>query len=149
MICLYNLQVKLPIDLQGLADFAVRSSEASGRTNAFLLSGVMALKYIIIIKMGNLMSYRKDFGLIIVGAVIFTAALLWKDLIVDVREKYFPPHTGLMTRLLFTIMITVILVVVAVEMRNFFGLKPSEVNNNPLGLNDDLIQDETSEDHAE
>lgn len=99
--------------------------------------------------MGNLLSYRKDFGLIIVGAVIFTAALLWKDLIVDVRETYFPPHAGLMTRLLFTIIITFILVVVAVELRNFFGLSPSEVKHNPLNLTDELLpgMDEQDETH--
>lgn len=93
--------------------------------------------------MGNFHSYRKDYGLIIVGAIIFTASFLWKDLIVDVRETYFPPKSGLTARLLFTIVITFILIIIAVELRDYFGLKPSEVRY-PLQFDDQPIDDNST-----
>ena len=39
-------------------------------------------------------SFKREFGLILIGALIFTASFLWKDLITDVEEKYFPNSNG-------------------------------------------------------
>lgn len=75
--------------------------------------------------MGNMMSFRKEFGLIVVGALIFTASFLWKDLVTDIREEYFPQTQGMLNRFLFTIVVTVVIILGALYLRGFFGLTPS------------------------
>ncbi|XWV25500.1 hypothetical protein QJ856_gp0258 [Tupanvirus deep ocean] len=75
--------------------------------------------------MGNNVSFKKEFGLIIVGAVIFTASFLWKDLLSDVREIYFPKEYGIFGRLIFTIIITMLLVIFAIHLRNILGITQS------------------------
>ena len=72
--------------------------------------------------MGNAVSFKKEFGLIIVGAIIFTASFLWKDLLTDIEELYFPKKYGLTGRVIFTALITMILVLAAVQLRSRFGL---------------------------
>ncbi|AAV50943.1 hypothetical protein [Acanthamoeba castellanii mimivirus] len=72
--------------------------------------------------MGNYISFKKEFGLILVGAIIFTASYLWKDLLLEIEEKYFPKGYGLMWRSIYTILVTVILVLVAIHLKNQFGL---------------------------
>ena len=72
--------------------------------------------------MGNTISYRQDFGLIVVGAVLFTAAFLWKDLITDIEDLYFPKYKGIWSRIIFVMMVTVILAILATHLRNFFRL---------------------------
>ena len=92
--------------------------------------------------MGNTLSYRKDFGLILIGAIIFTASFLWKDLFSDVREKYFPAKFGLTGRFMFTFVITIILVMIAVQLRNYFGLTPDDLQKQQLQFDDNSIDDE-------
>ena len=95
--------------------------------------------------MGLMMSFKKDFTLIIIGAILFTASLLWKDLITDVEETYFPKHTGIGWRLLYTIIVTMLLVLLAVHLKNVFGLNNSPLNagenplNNIIRFDDDVL----------
>jgi uncharacterized membrane protein len=84
-----------------------------------------------IIAMSNRTTFKKEFGLIIVGAVIFTASFLWKDLISDIEELYFPKQYGIMGRVMFTILVTIILIMIAVHMKNYWGL------NQPIRFDDD------------
>ncbi len=92
--------------------------------------------------MGNTESIKQEFGLIIVGAIIFTASFLWKDLISDIQDVYFPKINGLMGRLIFTAFITIILVMVAVHLRGLLGINtPSrqssiQFDDDPIGNND-------------
>jgi hypothetical protein len=72
--------------------------------------------------MGNYLSFKREFGLIVVGAIIFTASFLWKDLFKDVEEKYFPKEYGLTGRVLFTLFVTILLVLSAVHLRMFLEL---------------------------
>lgn len=69
------------------------------------------------------LSFRQDFGLIVVGALIFTASFLWRDLFSDYRDKYFPKSEGITQRLFFTMIVTVLLVLIAGNLRRFFGLQ--------------------------
>ena len=112
--------------------------------------------------MGNTLSYRRDLGLIVVGAILFTASFLWKDLITEIEETYFPKINGIGARIVFTIIVTIILVIIAVEMKDFFGISSSkrklenkiqfddepinELNDDkPINeLNDELSVDETA-----
>lgn len=87
--------------------------------------------------MGNMISFKKEFGLIIVGAIIFTASFLWKDLLSDIEELYFPKKYGIGGRLFFTVLVTVIMVMIAVHLRNFLGLNQQQ--NQPIRFDDDPL----------
>lgn len=72
--------------------------------------------------MVDVISYRKEFGLIIVGAIIFISSFLWKDILVEIEEKYFPKKNGLTNRIFFTIIATMILVFFAIYLKDVWDL---------------------------
>lgn len=76
--------------------------------------------------MGNTVSFKKEFGLILVGGIIFTASLLWKDLLVEVEELYFPKDRGLVGRLFFVFTATLVLIALAVHLKGLFGISGNE-----------------------
>ncbi|XWV26835.1 hypothetical protein QJ857_gp0215 [Tupanvirus soda lake] len=80
--------------------------------------------------MGNNVSFKREFGLIIVGGIVFTASFLWKDYLSDVRELYFPKKYGIFGRFVYTIIVTMILVMFAIHLRNLLGIN-SETNQDP------------------
>ena len=77
----------------------------------------------------NILSFKTEFGLILIGAVIFTASFIWKDLLTDFEEVYFPKSVGLTSRFIYTIIITALLVLFAVCLRNVFGLNNHRIDN--------------------
>jgi hypothetical protein len=84
--------------------------------------------------MVDAISYRKEFGLIIVGAIIFISSFLWKDILVEIEEKYFPKKNGLTNRIFFTIIVTMILVFFAVYLKDIWNLtseKTYEIDADP------------------
>lgn len=88
----------------------------------------------------NSESFKKEFGLIIIGAIIFTASFLWKDLFNDVEEMYFPKAKGLLGRVFFTFIVTVLLIFLAVFLRRMLGLDTQNVikfDDNPIGNDSD------------
>lgn len=93
----------------------------------------------------DIITFKKEFGLIIVGAIIFTASFLWKDLLSEIEEKFFPKGYGLMGRIFFVILVTLILVVLAIELKQYFGL------SQPITFDDapdrDRTQNEDIMDH--
>ena len=93
--------------------------------------------------MGNTLSYRKDFGLIVVGAILFTASLLWKDLIIDIEELYFPKVNGICYRFIFTVVITIILVMIAVYLKGLFKINNHKKTKKPDEIKNDM--DETKD----
>lgn len=104
--------------------------------------------------MGNVISFKKEFGLILVGAVIFTASFLWKDFLSDVEDMYFPKTKGLIGRLFFVLITTIVLVTMAVHLKDFFGISsgsksiqfddsPIEDNNNDYNIMDDMTGTDT------
>jgi uncharacterized PurR-regulated membrane protein YhhQ (DUF165 family) len=83
-------------------------------------------------------SFRQDYGLILVGAIIFTASFMWKDLLSDVQEIYFPRGTDYMiSRVLFTLIVTSVLIILAVHMKNSFKLNESNTLNQRIITFDD------------
>jgi uncharacterized protein YxeA len=68
--------------------------------------------------MGNSISFKNEFGLMIIGALIFTASFLWKDLLTDIENMYFPKHHGLIKRAIYVILITIILILLAVYIKD-------------------------------
>ena len=98
--------------------------------------------------MGNYVSFKREFGLILVGAIIFTASFLWKDLLMDIENIIFPKQNDIVGRIMFTIIVTVGLVYLAVHMKNFLGLNqpadsPIRFDDDPIGDNDDAIDNDT------
>jgi len=79
--------------------------------------------------MNNIMSFKTEFGLILIGAVIFTASFMWKDLLSDFEDVYFPKNCGLMSRFIYTIVITILLVLLSIFLKNFFGLYNHKIHN--------------------
>ena len=93
--------------------------------------------------MGNTISFKKEFGLIVVGAIVFTASFLWKDLLSDIEEIYFPKHHGIMGRAMYTLLITVVLILLAIHLRGIFGIStnsksPIQFDDQPIDDNDDI-----------
>jgi len=78
----------------------------------------------------NTSSFRTEFGLIVVGAIVFTASFLWRDLFMDIQNKLFPREYGLTGRVIFTIVVSLLLVMMAIHLRGIFGLSSSVNSNN-------------------
>ena len=74
--------------------------------------------------MENINIYTREFGLIIVGAIVFVASLLWRDFIMEVENVLFPNHDAynLIYRFLYVIIITFILVYAAIKLKMLFGI---------------------------
>ena len=62
-------------------------------------------------------TFRREFELIMVGAIIFIASFLWKDVFVDYRDDWFPRKNGMLGRILFTIIVTLLLIVIAIRLK--------------------------------
>lgn len=99
--------------------------------------------------MATMLSFKREFGLIIVGAIIFIASFMWKDLFSEIREIYFPKQYGMTGRVFFTILVTIILVFVAVFLKDGLQLSDNHqvnritfdsdpINNNNLSDNHDI-----------
>lgn len=89
--------------------------------------------------MGNLISFKKEYGLIVIGAIIFTASFLWKDLFLYIEDTYLPKENGLLGRLLFTIIVTAFLVLVTVKLKEMWGL--TELSIPGIQFDSDPIRD--------
>lgn len=87
--------------------------------------------------MGNNVSFKREFGLIVVGSIVFTASFLWKDLLTDIEEMYFPKHYGLAGRVVFTVVVTILLIAFAIHLKNVFGI--SSNGRRPIKFDDDPI----------
>ena len=74
-------------------------------------------------------SFKRDFGVILLGAIMIVASLLWKDLLTEIEELYFPKHLGLSDRFIFVMTITVILLLVAVYIKKLFKLSDTDTSN--------------------
>jgi hypothetical protein len=78
-------------------------------------------------------TFKREFELIIIGAIIFTASFLWKDLISDIEEYYFPKKYGMMSRIIFTIVITMILIMLVAHLKNLWGVpQPINFDDEPI-----------------
>lgn len=78
--------------------------------------------------MPTLSSFKVEYGLLIIGAIVFTASFLWKDFITDFEDIYFPKTRGLFGRFVFIIIVTMILVLIAIYIRDKLGLGARHFN---------------------
>lgn len=89
--------------------------------------------------MENFDIYTREFGLIIVGAIVFVASLLWRDFIIEFEDVLFPNHDAynLIYRFLYVVIITFILVYVAIRLKIFFGIYTEENEVSHLNKKDE------------
>lgn len=66
----------------------------------------------------DLTKIGREFGLIVAGALIFTASFLWKDFFSDLREYYFPKTEGIGARTIYVLVVSGILVMISLSIRN-------------------------------
>lgn len=99
-------------------------------------------------KINNAILFKKEFGLIIIAAIIITASFLWKDLLTDIENIYFSKKRDMFGRIIYTISITAILIVIIIIIQNVFSLPmvshhnnhiKSEPSNYPEEQNDPII----------
>ena len=101
--------------------------------------------------MVDLATFKREYGLILVGAIVFTASFLWRDLMADIKDIYFPKYRGILGRAIFTLMVTVILVIIAIYIRDLLGLNAPTVTKidfgdpDPIDRNPNDPQDVSSE----
>ena len=93
--------------------------------------------------MGNTISFKNELGLIIVSGLIFLASFLWKDFLTDIEEFLFPKNAwGLGARFIYTLIVTIIIVIFAVYIKNLFELSSSNksatlFDDSPLNKDND------------
>lgn len=98
-----------------------------------------------------MISFRIEFGLILVGAIIVTTSFMWKDLLIEIGEHIFPKGQGLGGRTLYTLIITVILLIFAVFLKDLWNIKSTAeilpIKSDPTQnyINDPNIQHSVSE----
>jgi hypothetical protein len=73
------------------------------------------------------MDISREYGLILVGAIMFTASFMWKDLLSDIEDTYFPKNLGLAGRIFFTFIVTIILIAIVVKLKYIFGIDISRI----------------------
>lgn len=87
---------------------------------------------------------KREYWLIIVGALVFVASFLWKDLITDYEEYLFPKSAGMFGRTIYVLLVSLILILLAVHLKTKLGLlnnsqkTPLELHfdDSPLGDSD-------------
>lgn len=92
----------------------------------------------------NLISFRQEFGFIIISALIFVASFLWKDFFSDLEEYYFPKKNGILSRFFYTVIVSCIVIFIAVNLKNLLGYTKEiqsglNFDDSPLNTDDDKI----------
>ena len=94
--------------------------------------------------MNNIISFKTEFGLILIGAVIFTASFMWKDLLSDFEDVYFPKDGGMLSRFIYTLVVTMLLVMSSLFLKKSFGLNNHKIYNK---FDDHPINDDDNNDN--
>ncbi len=84
-----------------------------------------------------LQSFKTDFGVIIISALIFVVSFLWKDLLNDIEEMYFPKNKGIAGRVIYILTITCIILLCVVMIRRTIGLENPQFDDTPTDIPDD------------
>jgi hypothetical protein len=76
---------------------------------------------------------RSEFGVIVIGAIIFTASFLWKDFFTDIQNQFFPITNKhyLVERFVYVFISTIVLILVALYLQKTL-FPPSTQQDNSL-----------------
>ncbi|ARF08261.1 hypothetical protein Catovirus_1_311 [Catovirus CTV1] len=82
-------------------------------------------------------AFQADIWLMVIGAIILTASFLWKDILTDILDYYLPKafNNNLLKRILFTFIVTVALIALAIYLRDQLRKLNNRINDNniPIG----------------
>jgi hypothetical protein len=95
--------------------------------------------------MNNFAIFKNEFGLIMVTAIIFTASFMWKDLFDDIEEMYFPRSHGLFSRFVFTLIISIFLIAIAIYLKNMLNVDDSKsiTKDSKIKFDDNPLSDDS------
>lgn len=65
--------------------------------------------------------FKKQFGFIFISSIMFIASFLWRDLLKDIEDMYFPKNS-LLSRFIYTIFITIMLAILIIYLKQVFEL---------------------------
>ena len=116
----------------------MNSEETSQRRNIIATEIKKEIKKEIKIE-DTLSRFNREFALIIIGALIFTASFLWKDFFTEIEEHFVPKHQGLLPRFIFLLVVSLVLVGSAVHLRNVFDIKEKDDLSNTFKFDDSPI----------
>ena len=68
-------------------------------------------------------TFLKDFGGIVISALIFVVSFLWKDLLSDIEQIYFPTSKGLGGRVLYIGLVTFSILTFVIFLRKILRLE--------------------------
>lgn len=74
------------------------------------------------------MAFKEEFGLIFIGALVFIVSFLWKDYISDMQQVIFKTYSNPLTRFLYILAITIIVISLIVHLKNYLGLSNNGKN---------------------
>jgi hypothetical protein len=86
-------------------------------------------------------SFSQNFGIIIIGALVFIVSFLWKDFITDIEHIFLPNHDNILGRFLYILVVTLMIVYLIVMIRNYLGLNKNAITNeidSPDDIPDDI-----------
>ena len=84
--------------------------------------------------------FKKEFGLIFIGSIMFIASFMWRDLLKDVEDVIFTKD-NLFSRFIYTLLVTIILAFIIIHLKQFF-----EINHN-TNLTPDITSDPIKQDN--
>ena len=90
-------------------------------------------------KLDTIKLFKREFGLIFIGSIMFIASFMWRDLLKDIEDEFFP-KSSLVSRFLYTLIITIMLAFIIIHLKNFF-----EINHN-TNLTPDITSDPVKQD---
>lgn len=67
-------------------------------------------------------TFRRDFGGIIISALIFMVSFLWKDFLRDIEQVYFPDQQGLFGRFVYVLLVSLSVIVFVIILRRILAL---------------------------
>lgn len=70
--------------------------------------------------LGN--SFTQEFGLIMVGALVFIVSFLWKDFLTDIEHVFISDNPSMTARFLYTMVVTIIVIFLIMIIRNYLNL---------------------------
>ena len=81
-------------------------------------------------------TFTKDFGGIVISALIFVVSFLWKDLLSDIQQIYFPRSKGLLGRVIYILVITLFILILVIFLKRVLQFDNQQTNVNYLRFDD-------------
>lgn len=101
-----------------------------------MLNNLYAIFIFNIIMVSLIDSFKKDFGIILISALVFIVSFLWKDLLVDIEDALFPKAHGIIGRVIYIAIMTCILLISVFYIKR--SIKIDNIQNPQFDDNPDI-----------